>query len=115
MATPILATDAAELIWRAIDREATGILHCGGGEGIDRVSLARRAVDAFGLDPELLGVGPPPEAIAASPAEAVPVDTRLGGAATAAALATHLPTVDELLQGMKAELFDMTEAIGCPS
>jgi dTDP-4-dehydrorhamnose reductase len=51
---PTLATDAAELVWRALEREVTGILHCCGGEHSDRVGLARRAIAAFGLDPELL-------------------------------------------------------------
>ena len=37
VATPTLATDAGELIWRALEREATGILHCCGGEHADRV------------------------------------------------------------------------------
>ena len=53
LATPTLATDAGELIWRALEREATGVLHCCGGEHVDRVALARRAAAAFGLDPAL--------------------------------------------------------------
>src|SRR5262249_9759609 len=60
VATPTLATDAAELILRAIDRRVIGTLHCVGAEHIDRVSLARRAALAFGLDPALLAVGAPP-------------------------------------------------------
>jgi dTDP-4-dehydrorhamnose reductase len=54
-ATPTLASDAAELIWRALEREATGILHCVGGEHSDRIALARRAVTAFELDPRFAG------------------------------------------------------------
>ncbi len=41
-----------ELIRRALEREATGILHCCGGEHVDRATLARRAAAAFGLDPD---------------------------------------------------------------
>ncbi len=54
LATPVLATDAAELVWRVLECGATGILHCCGGEHIDRVSLARLAVEVFGLDPGML-------------------------------------------------------------
>jgi dTDP-4-dehydrorhamnose reductase len=95
-ATPILATDAAELIWRALETELTGILHCVGSEHIDRVTLARRAVDHFDLDPDLLLVGPPP----APPDERIPVDTRLDGTRTAERLGTELPDVTRLLEGL---------------
>ena len=37
LATPTLATDAAELVWLALTRGVTGILHCCGGEHADRV------------------------------------------------------------------------------
>lgn len=104
LATPTLATDAAELLWRALEREATGILHCVGGEHADRVGLARRAVAAFGLDGELLDVGPPePGALPAPPAR-VPYDTRLDGTATAARLGVELPGLDVMLGRLRAEL-----------
>ncbi|MBV8712464.1 MAG: sugar nucleotide-binding protein, partial [Solirubrobacterales bacterium] len=60
LATPTLATDAARLVWRALEREVSGILHCCGGEHAGRVGLARRAVEVFELDPDLLDVVPPP-------------------------------------------------------
>ena len=85
-----------------LEREVTGILHCCGGEHVDRVGLARRAVDAFGLDPDLLDVGPPP--VGAVPAERVPRDTRLDAAATAAALDVELPDLDTQLARLRAEL-----------
>jgi dTDP-4-dehydrorhamnose reductase len=101
-ATPTLASDAAELIWRALEREATGILHCVGGEHANRIELARSAVAAFGLDAELLAVGPPdPEAL---PAGGVPFDTRLDAAATAAALEVELSGLDPMLGRLRAEL-----------
>jgi dTDP-4-dehydrorhamnose reductase len=96
VATPVLATDAGELIWRALERGVTGTLHCVGSEHIDRVALARRAVEAFDLDGELLKVGPPPS----PPAERIPVDTRLDGARTAERLGTALPDIDRLLEGL---------------
>jgi dTDP-4-dehydrorhamnose reductase len=99
LATPILATDAGELVWRALDRGATGILHCCGGEHTDRVGLARRAVEAFGLDPELLEV-----AAAPAPAMQVPRDTRLDARATAAALNVELPDILTMLGRLRAEM-----------
>jgi dTDP-4-dehydrorhamnose reductase len=105
IATPTLATDAGELIWRALEREVTGTLHCVGGEHADRVTLARRAVDAFALDPELLRVGPPPAAaLSTSPPTRVPRDTRLEARATAAALDADLPDLDTTLARLGAEL-----------
>jgi dTDP-4-dehydrorhamnose reductase len=102
IATPTLATDAGELIWRALEREACGTLHCCGGEHIDRVSLARRAVAAFGLDEERLDVGPPdPDAINAG---GVPYDTSLDATRTAATLGVVLPDVGAMLSGLRAQL-----------
>jgi dTDP-4-dehydrorhamnose reductase len=101
LATPTLATDAGELIWRALERDVTGILHCCGGEHADRVELARRAVAAFDLDPELLDVGPPPpEALPAR----VPRDTRLDATATATLLGVELPDLDTQLARLRDEL-----------
>jgi dTDP-4-dehydrorhamnose reductase len=59
-ASPVSAIDAARLMRRAIERDVDGILHCCGAEHIDRVSLARRAAEAFGLDPALVENGPAP-------------------------------------------------------
>ncbi len=98
IATPILATDAADLIYRALERRATGTLHCVGSEHIDRVSLARRAVGAFGLDDALLSVGPPQERMNA------PYDTSLDATRTAETLGVTLPDVDALLNGLKEQL-----------
>jgi dTDP-4-dehydrorhamnose reductase len=98
IATPVLATDAAELIWRALELEALGTLHCCGGEHVDRVSLARRAVRAFGLDEELLAAGPPEEDMNA------PYDTSLDATRTAATLGMTLPSVDDLLVGLREQL-----------
>jgi len=101
LATPTLATDAGELIWRALEHDVTGVLHCCGGEHADRVGLARRAVVAFGLDPELLDVGaPPPGALPAR----VPRDTRLDATATAALLGVELPDLDTQLARLRDEL-----------
>lgn len=102
LATPTLATDAAELVWRALGREVTGIVHCCGGEHVDRLGLAHRAAHAFELDPELIRTAPPPSD--ALPTEPAPRDTRLDAAATAAALGTELPTLDVSLARLRDEL-----------
>ena len=104
LATPTLATDAGELIWRALAREARGVLHCCGGEHADRVTLARRAAEAFGLDPALVRTGPPPQ-----PTGAVPYDTRLDATATARVLAVELPDLDSQLARLRHEM----EALSC--
>ena len=101
-ATPTLASDAAELIWRALEREATGILHCVGGEHDDRIELARRAVAAFELDPGLMRVGAPPAD--QLPAGGVPFDTRLDARATAVALDAELPDLDTMLARLRTQM-----------
>jgi dTDP-4-dehydrorhamnose reductase len=100
LATPTLAGVAGEFIWRALEQGATGVLHCCGGEHVDRVTLARRAAVVFDLDPELVLTGPPPE----PPAMPVPYDTRLDASATAARLGVELPDLDTQLARLRHEL-----------
>jgi dTDP-4-dehydrorhamnose reductase len=102
VASPVLASTAAELIWRIVERRLDGTFHCCGGEAVTRRELALRTADAFELAPELLDFGPPDEA--ALPLGPVPYDTSLSGAATERALDTRLPGIDELLSGLRAEL-----------
>jgi dTDP-4-dehydrorhamnose reductase len=102
LATPTLATDAGELIWRALERETTGILHCCGGEHTDRLGLAHRAAAAFGVDATLIDVVAPDPADL--PDGRVPVDTRLDATATAAALGTTLPDLNTTLARLREEL-----------
>ena len=99
-ATPTLATGAGELIWRALERETTGVLHCCGGEHADRAGLARRAAVALGLDPALVRTGPPP----APPSAPVPYDTRLDATATFARLGVAPPALDDQLARLRHEL-----------
>ncbi|MBV9002099.1 MAG: sugar nucleotide-binding protein [Solirubrobacterales bacterium] len=100
LATPTLATDAARLVWRALEREVTGVLHCCGAEHVDRVGLARRAAEVFELDADLIDVAPSP----LSGGEPVPRDTRLDAAATARALDVELSALGEMLVRLKAEV-----------
>jgi dTDP-4-dehydrorhamnose reductase len=109
LATPTLATDAAEMIWRALEQGATGVLHCCGGEHVDRVSLAERAVAAFDLDGDMLEVGPPPPEI--SGGQRVPTDTRLDARATAERLGVELLGLDAMLAGLRLQL----EEVPCPA
>jgi dTDP-4-dehydrorhamnose reductase len=102
VATPTLASDAAELIWRIVVQERSGTFHCCGGESVDRVELARRAAEVFELDAELLEVGAPdPDALPPAP---VPYDTSLDAAATSAALGVEPPELNSALRRMRAEL-----------
>jgi len=101
LATPVLATDAAELILRALQREATGTLHCVGGEHVDRVALARRTAQAFGFDPQCVDVGSPDAAVVGG--QPIPVDTRLDGTATAARLGVGLPDLATTLRRLRDE------------
>jgi dTDP-4-dehydrorhamnose reductase len=102
LATPTLASDAAGLLWRIVAEGREGIFHCCGGESADRAALARRAADAFELDPELIELVPPdPEALPPGP---VPYDTSLSAQATAAALGITLPDLDGMLGRMRREL-----------
>jgi dTDP-4-dehydrorhamnose reductase len=102
IATPTLASDAAELMWRLVERGLTGTFHCCGGESVHRVELARRTVAAFGLDEALLCVGPPDPAVLAG--GRAPHDTSLDARATAAALDVELPGVDAMLARLGEEL-----------
>jgi dTDP-4-dehydrorhamnose reductase len=102
VATPTLASDAAELVWRALDGGHEGVLHCVGGESVDRVTLARRAAQAFGLDPAMIDVGPPDPAAVGS--MRVPYDTSLDASATAQRLGVELLSLDAMLGALRVEL-----------
>jgi dTDP-4-dehydrorhamnose reductase len=102
VASPVLATTAAELIHAIVERRFAGTFHCCGREPVDRRALALRTAEAFELDAELLDFAPPPAD--ALPPGPVPYDTSLTGPATERALETRLPDVDDLLVGLRAEL-----------
>lgn len=99
IATPTLASDAAELIARIAAGGHTGIFHCCGGESVSRRELALRTVDAFGLDRDLLDFGPAP-----GQPWLVPFDTRLDATATAATLGVELPDLDEQLRRLERSM-----------
>jgi dTDP-4-dehydrorhamnose reductase len=101
VATPTLATDAAELMWRILELDLDGIFHCCGGEAVDRRTLAMRAAQVFGLDPTLLdlGVRPPVNALPGP----VPYDTSLDASWTAERLGVELAGVTEMLRRLCEE------------
>jgi len=102
IATPTLASDAAEMLWRIASAGLTGTFHCCGGESVDRATLARRTAEVFELDESLLDVGPPE--FGAIPSVPVPYDTSLDGSATAAALGVELPDVRTLLRRLRDQI-----------
>jgi dTDP-4-dehydrorhamnose reductase len=100
VATPSLASECAELMWRILERDQQGIFHCCGGEAIGRRALAELAADVFGLDPSLVRSGPPPDGAASM---AVPYDTSLTAPGTTRALGVTLPSVRDLLTQFRRE------------
>jgi dTDP-4-dehydrorhamnose reductase len=102
IATPTLASDAAELIWRIAEGELDGIFHCCGAEAVDRRTLAMRAAQVFELDPTLLdlGVRPPLHALPGP----IPYDTSLDAGWTAEALGVELAGLTQMLHRMCEEL-----------
>jgi dTDP-4-dehydrorhamnose reductase len=101
IATPSLASDCAELMWRIIERDEQGIFHCCGGEAIGRRALAELAAEVFSLDPSLVRSGPPPNG--ADSAMPVPYDTSLTAPGTSRALDVTLPSVRDLLTHFRQE------------
>ena len=101
IATPSLASDCAELMWRIIDRDQQGIFHCCGGEAIGRRTLAELAAEVFALDPSLVRSGPPPDG--ADSTMPIPYDTSLTAPGTSRALDVTLPSVRDLLTHFRQE------------
>jgi dTDP-4-dehydrorhamnose reductase len=101
VATPSLASDCAESMWRIVERDRRGIHHCCGGEAVTRRQLAELAAEVFGLDRSLLRVGPPDPA--ALPPGRIPYDTSLNGASTAGALGIEPASARELLVRLRQE------------
>lgn len=101
VATPSLASECAEHLWRIVERDRQGTFHCCGGEAVGRRQLAELAVDVFDLDPDLLRHGPPGPGDV--PPIRVPYDTSLSAEATARALDVELLPVRELLTRFRTE------------
>jgi dTDP-4-dehydrorhamnose reductase len=102
IATPTLASDAAEMMWRIASAGLTGTFHCCGGEAVDRAGLARQTAEVFELDPGLIDLGPPDPGVV--PAVPLPHDTTLDGTATGKALDFELPDVRTLLGRLRDQI-----------
>lgn len=101
VATPVLASDAAALMHRALACGADGVLHLVGAEPVTRRDLALLACEVFGLDAGLLRfVPPPPAAVGDVP---VPYDTSLATARTRAVLVAGPPSLLDTLRGLAVE------------
>lgn len=105
VATPSLASECGEVMWRiAADESAAGVFHCCGGESIGRMELARLACDVFDLDPSLLSSTPPDPAAAGAAGEfPIPYDTSLRVRRTTEVLGYQPPDIRELLIRFRRE------------
>ena len=105
VASPSLASECAEVMWRiAADPAAVGVFHCCGAESAGRMELARMACDVFELDPSLLCSSAPdrsaPGAVGEFP---IPYDTSLTVRRTRDVLGYEPPDIRELLTRFRHE------------
>ena len=102
VATPSLASDCAEKIWRIIEADGAGIFHCCGAEATTRHRLALAAAEAFDLDPSLIRRASPPAA--ALPTVPIPLDTSLDASFSARRLGVELMPLREQLRHFRAQV-----------
>ena len=105
VASPSLASECAEVMWRiAADTEAAGVFHCCGGESAGRMELARMACDVFDLDPAPLSSTPPDTGAVGAVGEfPIPYDTSLTVRRTRDVLGYEPPGIRELLTRFRRE------------
>ena len=104
-ANATLAADAAAMIFEIIRRDARGVFHCVGGEGSDRLGLARATARAFGFDEGRVRPGPiPPETAAGLRGIPIPGDTRLGAAASTRRLGHEPMAIEEALRTFRRQM-----------
>jgi dTDP-4-dehydrorhamnose reductase len=102
VATPIVAPEIGALLGLAVERRLDGVLHLAGGTVVTRRELALATCEVFGLDPDLLDFGPPPDE-ARLPAP-VPYDTSLAAETTMARLGARTHPIEAQLQALRTEL-----------
>lgn len=100
-ATPSLASDSAEMILDIVERRLTGIFHCCGADGVERMELAHLTCEVFDLDPDLVLSGPPPAD--AMPGVPIPHDTTLARPRTTELLGRRPLGVRALLDRFRTE------------
>ncbi len=105
VASPSLASECAEVMWRiAANPAASGVFHCCGAEAVGRMELARLACDVFGLDSSLLSsAAPDPDAPGAVGTFPIPHDTSLSVRRTRQVLGYEPPGARELLELFRDE------------
>ena len=105
VATPSLASECAEVMWRiAAAESAAGVFHCCGAESTGRMELARIACEVFDLDPALLSSTPPDTSAAGAVGEfPIPYDTSLSVRRTREVLGYEPPGIRELLARFRRE------------
>ena len=105
VATPSLASESGEVMWRiAADESAAGVFHCCGAESVGRMELARLACKVFDLDPALLSSTPPDTSVAGAVGEfPIPYDTSLSVRRTREVLGYEPPGIRELLARFRRE------------
>jgi dTDP-4-dehydrorhamnose reductase len=102
LATPIVAPEIGALLGLAVDRGLDGVLHLAGATAVTRRELALATCEVFGLDPELLDFGPPPDE-ARLPAP-VPYDTSMAADTTMARLGATAQPIEAQLRALRTEL-----------
>ena len=105
VASPSLASECAEVMWRiAADEAAAGVFHCCGAESTGRMELARVACDVFDLDPALISSTAPDRSAPGAVGEfAIPYDTSLSVRRTREVLDYEPPGIRALLERFRTE------------
>ena len=105
VASPSLASECAEVMWRiAATEAAAGVFHCCAGESTGRMELASMACDVFDLDPSLLvSSAPDRSGVGAVGAFPIPYDTSLTVRRTREVLGYEPPGIRELLTRFRHE------------
>ena len=105
VASPSLASECAEVMWRiAADESAEGVFHCCAAESTGRMDLARLACQVFDLDPSLLSSSAPDRSAAGAVGEfPIPYDTSLTVRRTREALGYDPPSIRDLLTRFRQE------------
>ncbi len=105
VASPSLASECAEVIWRiAADASATGVFHCCGADSVGRMELARLACEVFDLDVAMLASTAPDTGATGAVGEfPIPYDTSLAVRRTREVLNYEPPGVRELLARFRTE------------
>lgn len=102
VATPIVSPEIGALLGLAVEKRLDGVLHLAGGTVVTRRELALATCEVFGLDPDRLDFGPPPDE-ARLPAP-VPFDTSMAADVTMARLGARAHPIEAQLQALRTEL-----------